>query len=634
MRNLLQSPLVVSLITCALVFLAVVGLRSTGGMEALELAAYDWFLRLQPKTESSSLNFVLIEISEDDIRNQEQWPISDATLAQALEILTSYQARVIGMDLFRDIPVPPGNDQLDAILKTNSRIITVMKFGSGGVPAPKGARDPDQIAFNDMLVDADGTVRRGLLFLDDGEEVSYSLAMRTALISLQRDGILSQPDVFQPEYLKLGRTTIPPFEPNDGPYINADARGYQFLIDCKDDSSAFPSYSLTALLSCDIDPGVIRDKIVMVGLAAQSVKDFFHTPCSRSLKHDQMVSGIALHANNASQILRWSRGESEPIKSAGKQPVLSWILLWSVVGGAVALWVSRPWGFAMASLGMLLALGLTVYLASLNAWWLPLAPPALAWFISAILIKAYVSNYENKQRAVLMQIFSRHVSPKVAEVLWQEREQFMDGGRPRPQQLTATVLFSDLKGFTQAIEKMAPQALNDWINAYMEALAQVIMQYGGIVNDYAGDGIKADFGVPLARTTEIAIREDAVQAVNCALAMEKEIVRINEFWQEQGLPTVRLRIGINTGPVVAGTFGNARRLKYTTIGDTVNVASRLESYDKDSFDLEAASLCRILISEATLRLIDHHFAAMQVGEVMLKGKSEPISVYRIFNAIG
>lgn len=225
-----------------------------------------------------------------------------------------------------------------------------------------------------------------------------------------------------------------------------------------------------------------------------------------------------------------------------------------------------------------------------------------------------------------MQLFSRHVSKEVAETIWQQRDQFLDGGRPRSQKMTVTVLFSDLKGFTSVSEKMDPQHLIDWLNTYMESMAQLVMRHSGVIDDYAGDGIKANFGVPLPRANETEIARDATNAVNCALAMEKEMNRLNALWEEKQLPAVGMRIGIFTGPAVAGPLGSSQRLKYTTVGDTVNVAARLESYDKN---LAREEPCRILIGESTLGYLGSNFKAHRIGEVSLKGKDEKITIYHI-----
>ena len=175
------------------------------------------------------------------------------------------------------------------------------------------------------------------------------------------------------------------------------------------------------------------------------------------------------------------------------------------------------------------------------------------------------------------------MAPEVAEVLWQQREQFLDGGRPRSQKQIVTVMFTDLQGFTSVSEQLDPQVLMDWLNTYMDAIARTVMDHGGVVDDYFGDGVKVNFGVPVPRTSEEEIRQDALHAVRCALALEREMARINENMKARGLPNLRMRVGIYTGPVVAGTLGSAERMKYTTLGDTVNTAARLESYDKDLF---------------------------------------------------
>lgn len=248
--------------------------------------------------------------------------------------------------------------------------------------------------------------------------------------------------------------------------------------------------------------------------------------------------------------------------------------------------------------------------------------------LSAMTSTAIEQGREKAQREVLMKLFSKHVAPEVAEALWQQRDHFLDGGRPRSQKLIATVLFTDLQGFSGVSEKLDPQALMDWLNTYMEAITRTVMDHGGVVDDYFGDGVKVNFGVPVPRTTEEENRRDAVNAVNCAIALEQEMIRVNVSMKERGLPTLRMRVGIYTGPVVAGSLGSAERMKYTTLGDTVNTAARLESFDKSlSLPHLETSPCRILIGEATLRFLGDQFETSPVGEVALKGKETRITVH-------
>jgi adenylate cyclase len=526
---------------------------------------------------------------------------------------------------------------LEAVLTRHRHIIAVMKVGEGeavGVPPPPVLAQTEQVGFNDILVDPDGIVRRGLLFVDDGGAHAYAFALRLALHYLQVEGITPRPDATDPEHLRLGPTTIRPLESHDGGYVGMDARGYQFLLDFPGGREPFPTLSLRALLAGDLEPEAIHDKIVLIGVTAESVKDFFYTPYSSGLRANHHLSGIGLHAQIVSQLLQMGLGDRAPVAITPKWQEGLWIWLWSVMGGLLGLQGRGAWRFTLGAVSGLLLLSLAVVLTRWHGWWIPWVPPAMTWLLAAAVVTAYMSHHEKGQRALLMQLFSAHVSPEVAEVLWQQRDRFLDGGRPRSQQVHITVLFSDLRGFTAISESMAPGALMDWLNAYLETMTQVVMAHGGVIDDYAGDGVKANFGVPLARTTDAEICQDAVNAVQCALAMAHELDRLNARWQAQHLPTMAMRIGIFTGPAVAGSLGSARRLKYTTVGDTVNTAARLESARPDlGAPQDPPRPCRILIGETTAQYVAPHFSMHRIGEMKLRGKEQPITVYRVAGRI-
>jgi adenylate cyclase len=633
LSKLVQSPLVVGLMISLLVFVGVLGLlRLAGSFEALDLAVYDWYLRLRPDAPVDT-RIVLITVTENDIRQQGTWPLPDATIARALDILAAARPRAIGLDIYRDIPVPPGHDALETVLRSHPNIVAVTKVGltaETSVPPPAVLRNTEQVGFSDVVVDPGGTVRRGLLFLDQEDITYYAFAYRLALLYLQPDGIRPRPDAAHPQYLRLGRTTIRPFEANDGGYIRADARGYQFLLDFQGGHHAFPAFPLTSLLTGEVDPAAIHDKVVLVGITATSVKDVFYTPYSRGRQADQRLPGVALQAHNVSQLLRAALEGHAPITSPSDQQEALWLLLWSVLGTTAGLYIRSPWRLALLALGGVLVLGLAGYGALLHGWWIPVVPPVLAWGLSGPCVLLYVSYQERTQRSVLMRLFAQSVSPEVAETLWQQREQFMAGSRPHPQRLTATVLFTDLEGFTSVSECLGEQDLMAWLETYLEVMSQQVMAHSGVIDKYMGDSIMALFGVPIPRTSEAEISQDAMHAVQCALAMRRELIQLNRRWQDQQQPTIQMRVGIYTGPLVAGTVGSAERLEYTVYGDTVNTASRLESYGKETFAAAAIdSPCRILIGAATLQYVGQQFQTQYVGEVHLKGKEQTTTIYRV-----
>jgi adenylate cyclase len=292
-----------------------------------------------------------------------------------------------------------------------------------------------------------------------------------------------------------------------------------------------------------VDPAAIRDKVVLIGITAINVKDVFYTPYSRGRQADQWLPGVALQAHSVSQLLRAALEGHALMTSLSEQQEALWLLLWSVLGTAAGLWIRSPWRLALlAGIGVL-GLGLAGYGALLYDWWIPLVPPVLAWGLSGPCVLLYVSAQERTQRSVLMRLFAQSVSPEVAETLWQQREQFMAGNRPHPQRLTATVFFTDLEGFTSVSECLGEQELMDWLETYLDVMSQQVIAHGGVINKYVGDAIMALFGVPIPHTSKAEISQDAVHAVQCALAMRRELIQLNWRWQEQQ-PTIRMRVGI------------------------------------------------------------------------------------------
>ena len=246
-----------------------------------------------------------------------------------------------------------------------------MKFGGPeqiGVPPPPVLKDSDQLGFNDIIVDPGGIVRRGLLFLDDGKNVLYSFSLRLALLYLKTEGVIPQPDTENSNYLRLRHTAIRPFERNDGGYIGADARGYQFLLDFRKSPKSFPSYSLSALLSLQINPETFKDRIVLIGTKTEGVKDFFFTPFSRGLHSDQQISGIELHAYSVSQLLTFALQGRSPMGTMSNWQEGGWILLWSLMGGIMGVGARSPWRFSLSIIGGLLVLGSAAYFAFLYGW--------------------------------------------------------------------------------------------------------------------------------------------------------------------------------------------------------------------------------------------------------------------------
>jgi adenylate cyclase len=339
---------------------------------------------------------------------------------------------------------------------------------------------------------------------------------------------------------------------------------------------------------------------------------------------------MAVHAQIVSQLLQIGLDGVAPMTSLPDWQEAGWILLWSGLGGLVGFAIRSPWKLSLTGLGCLVALGALDLALFVGRSWLPLVPPALAWVGSAGLVTGYVSYREMLDRSSLMRLFSRHVSKEVAETIWRERDQFLDGGRPRSQRLIATMLFTDIAGYTPVAERLSPEELMEWLNTFMDGMTRQVTAHRGVVRQYAGDAIVVAFGVPAPRKTEEEIAQDAVNAVRCALAMGETLRDLNHRWRTEGLPTSGMRIGIFTGPVVAGTLGSAERSEYLVVGDAVNTAARLESLDKDLFAPDPNEYpCRILIGDTTLAYLGNRFETEYVANLSLKGKQRKVDVYRV-----
>ena len=640
MRSTLKTvsaSFAVQLATGLLCGLVIIGIRSTGFLEQLELNLYDWLLRSRPTTTLSTPRITYITISEEDIRRQGRWPITDKTLVQALHLLLKYHPRAIGVDIYRDIEVPPGHQELVALLPKHPQIIMISQLGGetiARIPPPAVLQGSSQVGFNDILVDPDGLIRRALLFQDDGDDVASAFALKLAMLYLAPEGIVPEQDPIVPEWIRLGHTTLQPFTGSDGGYVKADDAGYQILLDFGGARQTLEAFSLTDLLEKRIDARYLTNRIVMIGVTAESVPDVFHIPVPYGTQGREQFPGVFLHGIITEQLLAAAIDDRRLLHIMSETEEIAWTLVWGMLGGILGGWARSVWHFSFITLAGLLLITLSTITLFFVGWWVPEVPVALTWFLSIAIGEASSLAREQKDRATLMRLFSQHVSRQIADKIWQERDHLLEGGLPQPQELVATVLFSDFKGYTSVSETMSPKALMNWLNAYLDAMTEVIIDHGGVIDDYAGDAIKADFGIPFKRETDEEMARDAVNAVTCALAMEQAMHRLNDEHTRKGLPTVGMRIGIHTGPLVAGCLGSAQRMKYTTLGDTVNTAAHLENFGRGAIvEPQDRRPCRILISERTAQLLNNRFQLDAIGEVALKGKSQALLAFRVVAAV-
>ena len=217
--------------------------------------------------------------------------------------------------------------------------------------------------------------------------------------------------------------------------------------------------------------------------------------------------------------------------------------------------------------------------------------------------------------------------------MWRRRDEFVSSGRPVPTRLSATAFFTDITGFTAISEQWTPRRSSPWLNIYMDAMVQVLNAHGAVIERFAGDGIVAVFGVPIARTTHGEIEADARSATHCALEMRDIMERVNRRYEIESLPAARIGIGIHSGTLVASSIGNAERLQYSITGDAANIAARLVEIAKEHLRTSPLENCVIALGDTTQALICGQFDVSDLELIALRGKVQPVRCFRLLGPV-
>ncbi len=600
------------------------GVRQLGWLQPLELAAFDLMVRLRPD-ESPDSRLLVVEITEQDIDNLKQYPVSDQVLAKVLGELERYQPRAIGVDLARNVPVEPGHTELLARFQS-PKLIAITNIGnteSERVPPPPTVPE-ERIGFSDIVTDPDGVIRRYLMYASIDETTTlYSFSLQLALAYLAQQNISLQ--VTETNELQLNKTQFTRLLFNSGGYQTIDAQGYQILLNYRSAQNVARTVTFTQVLNGQIDPNWVKDKIVLIGANSPTVKDSFYTPYSATERGNPDMAGVLLHAQMVSQILSAVLDDRPQFWFWPEWVEVFWIAGWSLVCGVLVARIHNPLILALSGITGVSVLWGSFMLLFIQAGWIPVAAPAIASIVTGTVVGVYQLQLLKRQEQMVMKLLGQQTSPEIAKTLWNERDRLLDSGLLPGQTLTATMLLTDLKGFSSISEKMLPSALMAWLNEYLAVMTQEVQNHQGIVNKFTGDGLLAVFGVPVPRTTAGEIGEDARHAVDCALAMGDRLQSLNRDWLTRSLPVVQMRVGIFTGTVMAGSLGGKERLEYGVIGDSVNIAARLESCEKH----RQLSDCRILIAGETLVHLQGQFQVESWGSLELKGRQQKIDVYRV-----
>lgn len=604
-------------------------IRYWDGLQSLELKVYDRFMRIRPELEPDP-RILIVGITEADLRRLQRSTPSDKDLAQILRLIQQHQPAVVGLDLYRDVPQHVGLSELKPQLQAEN-LIAITLIGDDentNVPPPPNVPE-ERVGFNDLISDSDGVVRRNLLFgSTPNGKVYFSFSLRVAIAYLAQQNIFPQASEQNPEYLQLGPATFEPLKRNSGAYKTVDDAGYQILLNYRADVAPARMVTVSDVLTRKVPPEWIENKIVLIGTVAPSGKDLFFTPYSAGNSVDSKMAGINVHAQMVSQFLDAATGERELFRYWPEWAELAWILAWALLGGTIAWQVRHTLvliGVVTLTTGSLVLVSYGIFQQGI---WIPVVAPLIAMSATESAMVTYRAQQAQRQQQMVMTLLGQNTSPEIARALWENRENLVSAGKLPGQKLNATLLFSDLKNFSTMAEQMPPEQLLLILNQYLGEMTEVVQSHNGIINKFTGDGLLAVFGVPIERMQKEEVATDAHNAVVSALRMGERLQALNQIWRSQNLPELQMRVGIFTGPIVAGSLGGKDRMEYGVIGDSVNVASRLESCEKHRHK----GICRILITNHTLDLLDiDQFEVEAWGLIELKGRQQPVQVYQVLD---
>ena len=586
--------------------------------ESINLLTYDLVLStLQKKRANKEItksSVVVIGINETDIK-QFGWPMNDNYLCEAITILSKWGAASISLDLYRDIEVPPKNNCLRKLIKTNKRLISIRNIAED-IPAIPGTPDRQQ-GFNDLVIDNDGVVRRDLVHVSNQLPSIRSLALRLVETASQRQDVDRRIEAL-PSETWLSK--------DSGGYLNLPGAGYQTMLNTNNLRN-IRRQGLSEVLNKSIDPLDIEGKIVLIGSTAKSIKDVYEIPQSRFHAGDSFlqIPGVEIHALrvlNLKKLLLQEYPSIHVVKQAHTQ-IAALILF--LIGMALAE-IPRSMRISIFGIGIASAtLGMSIiFLQARFDLWIGLSLPLAALTISGgsgALRRGHVSQ---QQQRVMQKLLGQTSSPAVAKQLWERRNELLRDGRFLGREQWVTILFTDTCNFTTVSEQLTPSELISWLNRGMSIAVDAVNKRDGMVNKFTGDGMLAVFGAPLSNGKN----EDAKNAINAAEEIQIKFKELNEQLKEEKTHKMRLRIGIHSGIVLTGSLGNTQRLEYAVIGDTVNCASRLESCEKN----RQHNLVRVLVSSTTRQSLendDNKYCWESWGALKVKGRREELLVYEL-----
>jgi adenylate cyclase len=466
-------------------------------------------------------------------------------------------------------------------IRTNIDMISAAGSGSG---------------YFNFLPSNDGVIRNAYLVMRYQDDLYPSLALKTLSKYLQNAPIVVQAESYGIDHINLGSLTIP-----------TDELG-GFVLNYRGPAGTIPTYSALDVLNGNIPANALKGKMVLLGVTAIGVYDAHTTPFGPSFP------GLEIQGNVAENIILGDAIHHTGIEILTDMAIIFFIIL---ILSAILPRINGILPRFIASLAVIGSYAwFNLYLFGEKQLWINFTFPALAWLLTYIILNIYLSLIVERRYSTVNTAFQYYLHPELVKELTSNPELLQFGGEQR----YLTILFSDIRNFTNISEGLTPQQLAKFIHCYMDPMTEQVLNHRGTLDKYIGDAVMAIFGAPIPADNHPA------DACNSALDMVRVLSDVQACCPELShIFPINIGIGIHSGEVVVGNLGSSFHFTYTVLGDNVNLSSRLEGLTKQYG-------VNIIISESTFEHVHEGFHCRELDVVRVKGKQMPIKIYELISA--
>ncbi len=609
-----------------------------GLFESLELLTYDWrfVLRGERKPHDDILIISMDEESQDALQQRFPWKRSIHT--EFVNRVMQHNPALIVYDVIFNSPTDSVEDEAFANAlydaydeeREMSLVVLAQYISQRQLEQPLGmfADNAGGLGLINLYKDVDDIVRSTPVVQQQqvGDMRAYNLWLAVETATLYKGGGINTITSPQPDTFLLSRDT--PDQTEEVLHIVAPQG--RLYINFIGGSHSYPTIPFWKILKGEFEPEEIEGKVILIGDTMLTSHDYYLTPFRKparayleklqqslpagtKLPKTLSTFGIEIHAQAFQTLL-----EQSAIRTIPRYWSMLFILVIGTVSG-ILLFQDRR---ILTNTAVLAVLAGGVWAGAQYAFtaryvWIDLAPLEVVILLNYVAGLAFQRSIASYNRQKIKGAFQHYVSAAVVEEMLEHPEKLQLGGERK----FLSVLFSDIRGFTSISELMESQELVEFLNEYLTAMTEIVMEQLGTLDKYMGDAIMAIYGAPVDQA------DHAFRACVCALKMMERLHEMQAVWQSQGKPPMNIGIGVNSGSMTVGNMGSQKRFDFTVMGDHVNLASRLEGTNKQYGT-------NIIISEFTYGEVSDRMIVRELDMVRVKGKQDPVRIYELVGQAG